>query len=780
MFTGQEIARLEKRGFGIVRSLLAVLALSLCSASMLQAESLRSESGPLISEIVISGNRRVETGTILLQVQSQAGKPVDGAVVDADVKQIYRSGFFSNVESRVDRVASGVRVTFNVTERPAIRSVFLRGNEHVTDDTLKDKLNIGIRRFLDRTKLRAGIEQARQYYQGLGYYDASIELEEKRVDGGEVDVTFVISEGSKKRIQQVVFEGNQRLNSDELQDAIKTSDYFWLTSWVTGSGVLKKEQLEQDSKELTRLYLNKGFVDARVGMPEIVSIEEGLKVVFKIAEGEEYSFAKISATGTLLENSAQKTLEGIESKQGEIFSAEKLRKDTFTITEKFSDKGFAFTNVTPDTSIDRDRRVVTVNFQIDKGAPITINRINITGNRKTSDNVIRRSMQIQEQEIFSSTKIRRSQEILQRLGHFEEATISTEPSTEPDKVDLNVAVREGNTGTFSIGAGLSSGDGILFSTQISENNLFGSGNSLTLDINSGTRRENFVLSFNNPRVNDTYWSFGADALSVLRDFEFFERQQVGGSLTFGYPLWFLGEELLEDIRASMTYELTNVDIKDIDAADAPQFVKDQEGKTTASSVTPRIIRNTINNPLDPTSGSRQTFSVELAGLGGDQEFYLGQFQNTMYLHLFDTGMGPFIFSPRQRIGWGETFGDDRFPLYRRFFPGGINSNRGYDARTMGPKDAATGNTFGGAQELLLNFDLIFPLIESVGLRGLVFFDAGNAYDDEESFGKLRKAIGWGLRWRSPIAPIRIEFGYPMDKETGDSSFVTNFSFGNPL
>lgn len=742
------------------------------------ASEVLAATGLPITNVEVVGNHRVEDGTVLLQIQSKVGQIADEEKIDNDVKQIYRTGFFSDVLSEVSRTPGGVKLTFKVVERPAIRNVLLKGNEKVTDDTLKDKLNIGARRFLDRTKILAGIEQARQYYQGLGYYDVEINLDVQPVEGGEVDLTFSVKEGEKKRIREVAFEGNRALSNAELQDGIKTSDYFWLTSWLTGSGVLKKEQLENDSKELTKLYLNHGYVDVRVGSPSVEEIEDGLRVTFKVTEGEKYNFGKLGATGTLIENSEAETLKGIEAKEGETFSAEKLRKDTFTITEKYTDTGYAFANVVPDTAINRDQHTVDVNYQVDKGSPITVNRINITGNKKTADNVIRRSMQIQEQELFSGAKIKKSQEILQRLGHFEEVNISTEPSDNKNNVDLNVAVREGNTGTFSVGAGVSSGDGLLFSSQISENNIFGSGNSLTLDVNSGQRRQNFVLSFNNPRVNDTYWSFGADALSVRRDFDWFERRQVGGSFTLGYPLWFLGEELLEDIRASMTYELSQPDITDV-AADAPTLVKEQEGDTVASSVTPRVIRNTINNPLDPTKGSRQQFSTEIAGLGGDQEFYLVQLQNTNYFKLFDTSMGPLIFSPRGRLGWGETFNGDDFPLYRRFFPGGINSNRGYDARSMGPKE--NGKTYGGSSELLFNLDLLFPLVESVGLRGLVFFDAGNAYDDGETFGgNLRKAVGWGFRWRSPIAPIRIEFGFPLDKEDGDKGMVTNFSFGNPL
>ena len=296
---------------------------------------------PIISEVSVQGNKRVETGTILLQVTSQVGREVNSDILDADVKQIFRTGFFSDVSSSLTRTGTGVAVLFNVKERPAIREVKIKGNDAVTDDTLKDKLNVGARRFLDLVKIKAGIEQARQYYQGLGYFGVEIDLEQAPLDSGEVDLTFAIKEGEKRKITEIVFDGSTVSDTDELKEAIKTKEKFWLTSWITGSGVLRKEQLEQDSKDLTRYYLNKGYVDARVGLPEVEQTEDGLRVTFKISEGVVYHFAKISASGTLFENSETKTLDGIEAKKGDTFSAEKLRKDTFTITEKFTDKGFA-------------------------------------------------------------------------------------------------------------------------------------------------------------------------------------------------------------------------------------------------------------------------------------------------------------------------------------------------------------------------------------------------------------------------------------------------------
>jgi outer membrane protein insertion porin family len=741
---------------------------------------LLADSADVISNFAVRGNRTVEESVILAQIQSKSGSILSRDEVNEDIKRIFRTGYFDNVKSRIEAAGGKRTLVFEVVEKPAIKNVFLEGNKEVSDDTLKDKLNLTNRRFLDWNKLKSSIEQAKSYYQGLGYSDAEITYAQKKVGDNEVDLTFKISEGERKVIREVVFEGVKQLEVDDVEDVIKTSERNRWISWITGSGILKKEQLEADTKEITRLYLNNGYVDIVVNEPVVEPIENGLRITFKVSEGEQYSYGEISARGTLLDGDAQKTIDGIEAKSGQIFNADTLRKDTFTISEKFTDKGFAFANVKPDTEINRDQKLVNIKFDVDKGKEITIHRINISGDDKTEEHVIRRALQIHEQELFSSSKIKKSQEVLQRLGYFEEVTITPEPSDREDNVDLNVSVREGNTGSFSVGGGLSSGDGFLLSTQISENNLFGTGNSLSLDVNAGARRENYVLSFNNPRVWDSYLSMGVDLLSTKRIFDDFDRGQRGGSYTVGYPLWFLGPEFLEDIRGSVTYELLDINISNIRDT-APQVTQDQAGQSTSSSITPRIVRNTINNPLDPTNGSRQIAGVELAGLGGDQQFWLLQLSNTYYTEFLDTSIGNFIFSQRTRFDYGDTFNNERFPLFRRFFPGGINSVRGYRDRQVGPKDV-NGQEYGGSKELIANFEMLFPISTSIGLRGLLFYDAGNAFDDQETIqiGNLRQAIGFGVRWRSPIAPIRIEIGYPLDKEQGDKSIVPNFTFGAPL
>jgi outer membrane protein insertion porin family len=744
------------------------------------AKAQNSYQGIAITSIEVDGNTRIDDSTVLLQVSSEIDSPLDSKTVEDDIKEIFRTGFFEQVVARVERKPGELILIFRVVEKPSIREISIEGNDEISDDAIKEKLSIGTQKFLDRRKLALGSAEIEKYYQSQGYYGTKIELEITPVKENQVDVTFSIEEGVGKVIRKIVFEGNKDFSDDDLEDVIATQTYFWLTSWATGNGVVREDALAGDKQMLTRHYLTQGYVDFKVSEPIVEDHEDGLQVRYKLQEGEVFSFDKVAVRGTLLEGGEEETLKGIKIEKGKVFNVDALREDTFTISEKFTDIGYAFVNVEPKTKINRDERTVDVLFEVDKGDLIHVNRILISGNNKTYDNVVRRTLKIQERDLFSSSSIRRSQELLQRLGYFEEVTITPDPAPYPKEVDLNVSVREGQTGNFSIGAGVSSGDGFIFTTRVSENNLFGSGNSLAFDINTGSRNENFVVSFNNPRVNDTQWSLGLDLLSVEREFDDFDRAQQGGSLTVGYPLWFLGPEYLDDIRFSLGYELLFIDISNIDK-EAAQLVKDQAGESTSSSISPRLVRNTINNPLDPSDGSRQVAKLELAGIGGDQEFWQLNLTNTIYRPLWDSPIGQIVVSQRTRFGYGETFNNEDFPLYKRYFPGGINSVRGYESRELGPTDSE-GNQFGGSKQLVANFELIFPLFSSVGLKGVTFFDIGQAFDDDQDleFGELRKAWGWGIRWRSPIAPIRIEIGYPIDREDGDKSVVTHFSFGSPL
>ena len=733
-----------------------------------------------IAEVEIDGNERVDSAAILQLLKVETPGKVKDTTVSEDVGTLYKTGFFEQVLATVRSGSKGDVLIYRVIEKPQVRKVFVQGNENVSKGDLTEQLTFEGNRFYDNGRALILIRRAKALYQSQGYYDASIESSIVPVSGNQIDVTFSVSEGKRYKITDVRVEGLDEVDEDDLLEVVQTTDYKWWSSWLFGTGRLNNEMLENDRALMRQYFFDNGYLDASVGEAVVRKEDGGLVVTFPAEEGNQYEIRTLSVAGDLINESESETLDGIETETGDVFNASQLREDSFAISRKFTDTGFAFANVSPETEIDKKNRLVDVRFNVEKGKPVYIRRIDVTGNDKTYDNVIRREMAIGETELFSSTKVERSQALLQRLGFFEEVNVSTEPTGKDDQVDLKVNVREGSTGTFSVGAGYSTADGVLFNARLSENNLFGTGRQASINADLGAQRDSIILSLDDRRINDSLFAGGIDLLKTEQEFIDFDREQVGGGVTFGYPLEEALGETFEDIRGSIRYQYLDIDITNVEDT-AASLVQESEGNTTASLITPRLTRNTINNPLNPTNGSQQVLSVELAGLGGSEEYYLFEARNRMFYPLFDTSFGSFVFSWRTRFAYGETFDDDPFPLFRRFFPGGINSVRGFEIRTLGPKDA-NGNEFGGSKQLVNNLEIIFPLVQSAGLRGVIFYDLGEAFDDDQSidFGELRQAYGYGLRWTSPLGPIRIEFGFPIDRETGEDSMVTLFSFGAPI
>jgi outer membrane protein insertion porin family len=752
------------------RNLLCLLILSIfCFSTNLFAQT--------ISDVKIVGTNRTDKDLVFQQISSKPGTTFVESVADQDIKNIYNTGLYDQVILRREDSV----LIFEVTEKPAINQITLNGNKAVKVDKLKEILGTESWRFLNRKRISAGIEAAKDFYRTKGYYGTTIDYKVATVDDNKVDLAITIDEGKKKVIEEVLFEGNDEISDRKIRKVVKTKSWTWGISWLTGSGVVKEDVLENDVNQITKLYLNNGFVDVKVGKPEIIEEEDGLIVEFKIKEGKVYSVGNVNVGGDLIENSPEKTLEGIKLLPGDTFAVDTLRNDTFLITDKFTDIGYAFANVDPQTNIDRKNRKVNIAYQVSKGNEVYVDRINISGNEKTHDNVIRRTLKMQENTRYSSSRVKRSQELLQRLGYFEEVTITPSPTKHEDEIDLNVGVREAATGTFSFGGGVSSGDGFIVTARLEERNFLGTGRSFTINVDTGTNTQNGIVSLYDPRLNDSYWSGRVDLFSTLRVFDDYDQEQQGMSLSTGYPLWFLGEDAIDDIAFNLTYKLMNVDINDLDD-NAAQLVKDSEGTSISSSLAPNLTRNTIDNPIDPKKGSRQVATFEMGGLGGDEDFWDLDTRNSFYHPLWESSFGDFVFANRLRLGYGENLdSDEDFPLFKRYYGGGINGVRGFKIRDITPRDEG-GNAYGGNKEVVANFELIFPIAESAGLKGVAFYDTGNVFDDDDSIdmGNLREAVGWGIRWRTPLAPIRIEFGYPLDKQEGDDSFVTNFSFGAPF
>lgn len=781
------------RGMQAIATTLRVTALVVLAAV---GSARAQEAGEPISKVVIDGNIRVEEDAIRVHLQSQVGKPFDRATLDKDIRAVFGMGFFDQVNADV---AAGpdksVVVTFKVKERPLVRAVSIEGNEKVKTDELEGALRIRPHTILDPEKARGGIEAAKKLYAEKGYLDASITYNTTSVGENEVDVTYTISESEPIRVSDIEFEGNEAFSARKLKSIMQTQE-AWILTPITGAGNLNKDVLRTDVERLTAWYYDNGYVTVRVDEPQVERKEDALVVVIKIDEGPQFNVGKVLVEGKNLPETATVT-DDLKTKTGEVFSASTLRDDVQTLTERVSEDGYAFAAIEPLTEVDQQDKVVNITFQVDRGKPVTVDRIEVTGNTKTRDYVVRREMRLQEQELFSGTKLRKSREALQRLGFFQEVNVTTRRTGAEDQMNVVVDVKEAQTGAFSAGAGFSSADSLLFNVRIQENNLFGRGQRLVVNGDIGSIRRNIILSFTEPYFMGTPLTAGFDLFSWQLAFEDFDRTGTGGGVQFTYPVTALGyNELwgmpLEDIRIGADYRLERAEISDL-SFNATPSIRAEEGTSWISSITPRISRNTLNHAFDPTAGSVQDVSVEIAGLGGEQ-FYKAEARSRWYYTFLRTkALGDFTYSLGVTAGYGvgdQGRDGDELPLFERYFPGGINSIRGFEARTLGPREAKKNtrgeiistSPIGGSSQFILNNEIIFPLVQSIGLKGVVFVDAGNAYggDEDISLDNTRASAGGGVRWLSPLGPLRVELGLPLKDKKRDQKSLVLFSFGGPF
>ncbi len=788
------------------------LALGIAAPSVGQGE-LPPEGTP-VDRIVIIGNQRVEDDAIRVKLAMTPGAPFRLQTIDDDIRAIYRMGFFDDVRATLDQVDGQWVLTYDVHERPFIRQVRIEGNTKIETEELEGMLRVRPTTILDPQKARQGILEARNAYEKKGYLDAEIRYETAPVGENEVDVTFLIDERDPIRVERIVFEGNREFSARQLRGVMQTGERSFLTP-LTGAGNLDREVLKTDSERLTAFYYENGYIDVRVDEPRIDRGPDGLTVTIKIDEGEQFRFGTIRTAGETLPDAEEDVAGDFAAQEGEVFKPSLLRQDINALTEAYGNLGYAFVNVTPATDIDPTEQRVDVTYTVTRGPAVTIDRIEISGNTKTRDTVIRRELELEEQGQFSGTKLRRSQDRLRRLGFFEDVNITTRKADAEDKLDMIVDVREGNTGAFSAGAGISSGEAFLFNVRLSESNLFGRGQALVLNADFGSIRRNLSLSFTEPYFLDTPLTLGLDAFNWELEFDQFTRGGTGGGIRLLYPfpalglevirLGPLGEASLLDTRIGLEYRIEDAEITNV-ARGAAAVLRAEKGSSLISSLIPRIFRDTRNNILDPTGGSFQDFSIEFAGLGGDGQFLNAQSRARWYVPIWEIpSFGPLTLSTGWNFGYGYNYGgnDGELPLFERYFPGGINSLRGFEVRSLGPRVIVDSqgkgsndhcpfgdgqcarlvnrDVIGGSQQLVFNNELTFPIVQALGLKGVVFFDAGNAFLASEgiAFEEMRMSVGGGVRWLSPIGPLRIEVGFPLNPQSGDEIQRVQFSFGAP-
>jgi len=781
---------------------MAVMSVSL--ALVLGAAQARAQpsSGQIVSKVFIDGNQRVEDEAIRVHIQSRPGEPLDEAQVDQDIKAIYKMGFFDQVTADVRRHAGGVTLVYHVVERPMVTEVRLEGMKEIrtTDDKVVDATKLHAGAILDPERVQATINGLKKVYEDKGYLDATVTFESIPKPDNQALAVFNVNEGPVVRITAIDFIGNQAFTAKQLRGVIETGTHNFL-SFITGSGTLDRKKLDEDVDHLTAYYYDQGYLNVRVAEPTVTRQGSGLTVVFNIDEGRPYSVGDIEVTGDLKFPEAQ-LRDVLTLKSGALFRGSTLQHDVLTLSDFYSNRGYAFVNVDPRTQLDPDNHIINVTFAIVPGHLVLVDRIMISGNTKTSDKVIRREMRIQEQEPYSAEEIRASKARLDRLGFFEETRITTTPGNQPDRIDLDVDVREANTGSFQAAGGFSTSSSIFGDFRIGNTNLFGGGQSILLDATVGFLFQNYSISYTEPYFLDIPLTAGLELYDSTIDYQNFNRSAAGMSVRTVYPFTELGLKKigplsLANVSAGLQYRFESVGISGITSPLTVFDIRRYRGYSQTSEIAPSIRRFTVNNPIDPRNGSVQTLTVQLAGLGGSNYFVKGVFHTRYFFSFIDNPvLGNWVYSIGGDYGIGNNLKSGtagELPLSERFFPGGTGGGgdvRGYELYRLGPQ-VTLFNKFGqpisyqgvgGSREILLSNEVTFPILEGLGIRGVIFVDAGNSFRLADSFNlkKLQASYGFGLRWRSPFGPLRIEFAFPINPRPDDNRTDFVFGAGSPL
>jgi len=750
--------------FGVsVTVLLMTVFLFLVPAGRAEEKSIK------IKLIDVKGNRRIDTAAIMAKIKSKENDLFLPDRLREDLRSIYQMGYFDQVDIQTEGFEGGVKVTFIVTEKPFVSEIIFDGNKDIKTDDLKEKLTIKPQSFLDPQQVKEQAERLRAFYQGKGYYAAHIIPVIKKVTEDRATVIFFIQEGEKAKIREIRFEGNKAFSAKEIRKNLISQEYSWWSSWFTSTGFYKEEDTSNDVERIKELYLDHGYLQVQVGNPKLTlsNDKKWFEITYTIIEGVPFTVKKIEIQGnTIFPKDEIRSV--LKTKENELFRRNILRQDLAAITDLYGDKGYIYANVIPQFSPNQETRTVNLLLEINEDNKIFVRQINISGNDKTRDKVIRREIKVDEQEVMNTKALRRSFERLRNLNFFENVEIVPEP-IDKEHVDLNVRVKEKSTGSFSVGGGYSSQDRFVGLFELSQGNFLGRGELLRAKVELGSRRTTYSLTFKEPYILDYPVSGTVDLFNQTRNFDTYKEKRIGGDLS-------IGKSFTEYVSGSVSYLLENVNITDV-LSSAPLEISKQKGESITSSIGLSLTRDNRDIPFDPHNGSRLSISTEYGGVGGDNEFIKVVGDGTKYFPLwFDT-----VFSLRARLGYGEGINGKQLPLGERFYVGGINTVRGFAFGRAGPLE--DNQIIGANTEIIFNTEFIFPLLPE-RVKGVVFFDAGRGFDnellsvpDEVTLRSLKTSVGVGLRFILPIGPIRLEYGYNLNRQPGEKPGELEVSIG---
>lgn len=750
------------------------LLASLCAILVAVGAGTAAAEGFRVVAIEVRGAHRASPDAIRKVMGTQVGQELDLQKVRQDVKAIHKMGYFRDVTFDTEEVPGGYRLTVIVVERPIVSAVQIEGNKDVDSADLRAAVTVKERSLFQEEKLKESVNKLVEVCQNKGFIDAKVDASVAEDSEGALRVTFRVAEGPKLKIERIVITGNQYHPTKAIRKAMDTSEKG-LFSFITDSGTFKKDVIENDVRKIEALYQNNGFLDSKISEPVVGRGKKGLIVTIRIFEGRQYRVGEIRFSGDsgIPEETLRKT---VKLKGGELFNREKLMSDLLALTTLVNDDGYAQALVSPGVEKRKEYPVADVTYRFERGMKFRFGKVEITGNTKTLDRVVRQNLEVSDGRTYSATGLKKSKENLTRTSYFKDVKISTAPSSTPGEMDAKVEVQEGPTGTLSGGLGYSSLDKVFGVVQLSENNLFGRGWRVALNSQFGARRTTFSIDFRDPHFLDTDFSLLLSAYNTRVLYSEFERKATGGRAGVGYNITrFVNTSL--SLRADSTRILQNGPV-------ASQVIIDEFAKGTQQtrSLIFALNRNTTDKNIDPSRGTVQSGSVEYAGgpFGGDSQF--------VKYHLNAKAFYPV--TPSTVFSWNVLWGHvvptesgGEVPIFERYFLGGPYSIRGFRSRQLSPKDPNTGEDIGGNKELVGNLEYLFPLVQEIGFKGVLFFDVGNAWEQGRwpwDGRQLRYAYGAGVRWYSPMGPLRFEWGWNLNPGPGEPKRVMEFTIGTPF
>ncbi|HTH45621.1 MAG TPA: outer membrane protein assembly factor BamA [Oxalicibacterium sp.] len=760
------------------RRLIAIAAFALCSGHALAVEPFK------VKDIRIEGIQRTEPGTVFTYLPVRVGDTFTDEKGETAIKALYATGFFKDVRIEAE---GDVLVVF-LEERPAIASVEFSGTKEFDKDTLTKALKeigLGESRIYDKALLDRAEQELKRQYLSRGYYNVQITTTVTPIERNRVSINFAVDEGDVSHIKNINIVGNKAFSEKDLLKQITLRTPGWFT-WYTKTDQYSKEKLAGDIESLKSYYLNRGYLEMQVESTQ-VSISPDKKDVYitvNISEGDKYTVSDVKLDGEMLGREAE-LASLVQLKKGDVYSGEKLNASVKAISERMGNFGYAFANVNANPQINRDKKEVAFNILIDPGRRVYVRNINISGNTKTKDEVIRREFRQFENSWYDGEKIRLSRDRVDRLNYFTDVKIETpDVPGKTDQVDVNMAVTEKPTGSIALGAGFSSSDSISLTGSIHQANAFGSGNTIGVDVNTSKFYRTIAVSSTNPYFTDD---------GISRSYEVFLRttrppsintgdyrvRTMGGNIKFGVPF-----TELDTVFFGAGVERTEVEVyqnvpNDTDKETSPlryrEFVHDFNpdfdigsdsgtfsATTTGVPLTAAWQRDSRDSALVPTKGRYQRANFEMSALG-DLKYYRASYQHQYFQPLGNTTL-----ALNGEIGYARAFGSNPYPIFKNFYAGGIGSVRGYEGSSLGPKDT-NGDALGGTSRLVANVEWQFPFPGSGNdrtLRWFTFFDAGNVYDETQSIGgDLKYSAGVGFSWVSPIGPLKLSYGKALNAKT---------------